>query len=487
MLTATGALALAEPGAIGFDGAALAPAEPSPLPPRPSPELLARYDRPGPRYTSYPPVTAWSPMDASAYAARLDTVYAQPESLSLYVHFPFCAARCLYCGCNAAVTRRAEVIDTFLDRLAREADLVVHHLGDGQRVEQLHWGGGTPNLLDARQLARAHRIVADRFDVGAHGERSIEADPRLVTRAQLDALVALDFDRISFGVQDTDPEVQAAIGREQPLDLVARAVADSRAAGFGGINVDVIYGLPAQTRASFARTLADVVALAPDRVACFGYAHVPWARPHQRRMDAERLPDAVLRAELFAMAVETLVGAGYVWIGLDHFARPDDPLARAARTGRLWRDFMGYTVRPTRHLVGLGPSAIGEVAGAFAQNAAHLGEWQRLVDAGTLPVTRGHALTHDDHVRRRVIVALMCALEAPEALLPPLAAGARAALAELEADGLVERAAGRLRVTPAGRFFLRNVCMAFDATLPGASGGEAAPAAGSTPRFSRTV
>lgn len=445
--------------------------------------LVARYDRPGPRYTSYPPITAWAPTDGAEYRRHLARVRERPDDLAVYVHLPFCAAKCLYCGCNAVVTHRTGVVDAYLARLEREADLVVDALGDGQRVSHVHWGGGTPNLLDDAQLRRAFAVVADRLDLSPAAELSVEADPRLVTPSQLDTLVALGFRRISFGVQDLDPEVQLAIGRPQPLAVVRSAVARARQAGFEGVHFDLIYGLPRQTRATFARTLADVAELAPERIACFGYAHVPWARHNQRRIDERELPGARARFALFDLAVERLVAAGYVWLGMDHFARPHDELALAQRAGRLRRDFMGYTTRPARHLLGLGASAIGEVDDAFVQNAAKLGDWQRAIDAGVLPAVRGHALSRDDRRRRQAIMGLMCDLAVPESLLllPDGTPDRRAevALDELARDGLVTRGDGMLRVTPTGRYFLRNVCMALDATLPG--GGEDGP------RFSRTV
>lgn len=459
--------------------------------------LLARYDRAGPRYTSYPPVPAWRSVDGPEYARWLTAAAATRQPLAMYVHLPFCAAQCLYCGCNAAVTHRRDVIDAYLARLAREADRVAAALGPGQRVTRLHWGGGTPNHLDDEQLERAWAIVADRFDLVPDAELSLEADPRLATAAQLRTLAQLGFRRVSYGVQDLDRDVQLAIGRRQPEPAVRMAVDAARDAGFTGVHVDLIYGLPLQTVDGFTRTAETVLALAPDRVACFGYAHVPWMRPHQRRIDAAALPDGADRLALFAAAASVFTGAGYVWAGMDHFAAPGDPLARAAASGTLQRDFMGYTAGRDgavgggpAHLVGLGLSAIGELGaiegaphGAYVQHAARLGDWQRLVDGGTLPATRGHVRTADEHRRAAVIQALLCRLEVraadADALLAEGPSDARAGFARVVADGLVARRGATWQVTPLGRLFVRSVCMLFDTAT--------APPDGAPPRYSRTV
>ncbi|MEZ4458104.1 MAG: oxygen-independent coproporphyrinogen III oxidase, partial [Gemmatimonadales bacterium] len=329
---------------------------------RPVPDdLLARWDVPIPRYTSYPAVPDWTGgVTTATWLAHLGDVAGQGGPLALYVHLPFCAERCLYCGCNATVTNRRDVVERYLDRLEAEIDLISGALGRGPTVEEIHWGGGTPNLLDDSQLARLVGLLRRRFAVAPGAEWSIEADPRLVHPRQLDHLRSLGFSRVSFGIQDLDPPVQEAIGRIQPAALVRQVVAAARLAGFEGINFDLIYGLPRQTAGGFDETLAKVVALAPDRIACFGYAHVPWIRAHQKRIDESTLPAGPARFALFQRAVDTLSAAGYQWIGLDHFARPDDPLARAAAAGTLHRNFMGYTTRQGEHLIGLGTSAISD-------------------------------------------------------------------------------------------------------------------------------
>jgi oxygen-independent coproporphyrinogen-3 oxidase len=449
-----------------------------PLPVIP-PELLAKYDAPGPRYTSYPPVPDWTGgVDETVYRTALASL--GNGDLALYVHLPFCASRCLYCGCTATVTTRAQVVNQYLGRLERELRMVTEAVGRAPVLRELHWGGGTPNFLDDEQIRHAFGLIARAFTLADDIECSVEADPRLVTPSQLATLRELGFDRISFGVQDLDPIVQEGIGRVQPVDMVRTVVEQARAAGFTSLNVDVIYGLPHQSIASFRDTIDEVIALNPDRIACFGYAHVPWIRPHQRRMDETALPDRALRFALYQLAVERFTDAGYVWIGLDHFARPDDELARAADEGRLHRDFMGYTTRQSRNLIGVGVSAIGEVGDYFIQNFAHLGEWQRAVDAGLLPVTRGHRLTAEDRARGHAIRELLCNSHLDRALLPDDDGSTLDAFRAFEADGLVLIGERAITVTPTGRFFLRNLAMALDAYRKPQLGTEA-------PRFSRTV
>jgi oxygen-independent coproporphyrinogen-3 oxidase len=376
------------------------------------------------------------------------------------------------------VTRRADVVDDYLDRLEREVDRVAGAIGAGAVVAEMHWGGGTPNFLQAPQLDRLVRLLRGAFTFDALTESSIEADPRLVTGAQLAQLRALGFTRISFGVQDLDPEVQEAIGRVQPGILVRSVVAEARAAGFEGINVDLIYGLPRQTEATFHRTLEETIAFGPDRVACFGYAHVPWMRAHQRRIDEATLPVGHERFALFRHAVERFLEAGYAWIGLDHFALPGDPMARAAAAGELHRNFMGYTTRVGEQLLGLGVSAISDVNGWYAQQAPGLGEWQRANDAGHLSIVRGHVLSADDQARGAAITRLMCNAELPHDAWPLGKADLCDRLAGFATDGLVDFGGDRVTVTSVGRFFLRNICAALDPYREGT---------GTVQRFSRAV
>lgn len=428
------------------------------------PALLKRYDVPVPRYTSYPAVPDWSgAFDGEIWRGHLTTMRDADTPLALYVHLPFCASRCLYCGCNATVTTHSDVVDRYLDRLEREIRSVSNALGDAPHIAEMHWGGGTPNFLGEAQLDRLCRLLRDAFAIDARTESSIESDPRLVTTAQLKQLRDQGFSRISFGVQDFDLNVQRAIGRVQPELLVREVVEQAREFGFSGINLDLIHGLPEQTSASFARTVEAAISLHPDRVACFGYAHVPWLRAHQKRIDESALPTNNAKFALFRSAVERFVDAGYAWLGIDHFAKPEDPLALAADAGRLHRNFMGYTTRRGEHLLGLGVSAISEVNGWFAQNAPELGEWQREIDAGRLPIARGHVLTADDAYRQTAISHLMCNAELPYDLF----LGDTATLVDhfeaFAADGLVAFETDRVVVTPLGRFFLRNLCATLDA------------------------
>lgn len=447
--------------------------------PEVSPALLAKYDIPGPRYTSYPAVPDWrGAFDAEAWAGHLRVLGSTDAPLALYVHLPFCASRCLYCGCNATVTTRAEVVDRYLVRLYRELDMLAAAIGDRPRVVEMHWGGGTPNFLTDPQVEALFTRLQDTFGIDARTECSVEADPRLVTREQLRTFRRLGFSRISYGVQDVDGSVQEAIGRIQPVDMVRACVDMAREEEFSGLNLDLIYGLPRQTPESFARTIETALSLEPDRVACFGYAHVPWMKAHQKRIDESELPRAWDRFTLFRQAVRRFTDEGYRWIGIDHFARPEDPLALAADAGRLHRNFMGYTTRSGEHLLGIGTSSISEVDGWFAQNAPELGPWQREIDAGHLPITRGHVMSDDDRVRGAAVSHLMCNAELPFDLFPDDIDSLVDRYEQFAADGLIVFETDRISVTPLGRFFLRNLAFPLDAYRGAADGPR---------RFSRAV
>jgi len=445
------------------------PAGRSPAPPVPNvpAELLAKYARPAPRYTSYPPIPAWSRgIGPAEYRAALESAAQDSTAaVSLYVHLPFCPQRCLYCGCNVIITRRRGALEAYLDRLRDELDLVAGLLGRGRLVAQLHVGGGTPNYLHDDQLEGFRQMLDARFTLAANIDGSIELDPRLSAAAQLARLRALGFRRVSFGVQDLDPHVQHAIGRLQPAEQIRRTIEAAREVGFEGISVDLIYGLPEQTPERFRRTIETIVELSPDRVACFGYAHVPALRRHQQALERHRLPDAAERLALNRIAIYGLTQAGYTWIGLDHFARPGDPLTRAAAAGQLHRNFNGYTTMPAVHLVAAGMSAIGEVGGWLLQNDGDLRGWHAAIARGQLATVRGHRLTDDDRRRRAAILSLMCHLKLPT----QLAAGLEQELERLTAfaaDGLVERRGDAVAVTALGRYFLRTLCTVFDAYLP---------------------
>ncbi len=435
---------------------------------------IDRYNRPGPRYTSYPTVPHWNAdFTADDYLAALRDVAATTDPISVYVHLPFCAERCAYCGCNATSTKRAEVVDHYLDRLERELALVTSTLGTGRHVVQLHWGGGTPNFLNEKQARRLMDMLHAAFTIEVDAEVALEVDPRIGSREQIFLFRELGFNRISFGVQDIAHNVQVAIGRIQPLYQTETVVYAARDAGFASVNIDLVYGLPYQTPASFADTLRAMIDLRPDRIACFSYAHLPQARPNQKWVDARQLPTGYEKFQLFQQAIDMLTAVGYQWIGMDHFALADDELAVAARERRLQRNFMGYTVLPAPHQIGFGMSAIGDLAGRYAQNDAHLGHYQRAIDAGELPITRGMRLSDDDLMRRKAIMHLMCNLEVPFDLrLPPhgqrLGETFAAEIERIAAyadDGLVEAEPHRLRVTERGRFFVRNLAMELDRYL----------------------
>ena len=437
-------------------------------------ELLRQFDVPGPRYTSYPTadrfVEAFGADDyARALCRRRETGVDAP-SLSLYVHIPFCESLCYYCACNKIVTRHRERGRHYLAYLRREVELQAAQFGRGATVGHLHLGGGSPTFLDDSELGELMAMLHRSFAFVPGGERSIEVDPRTVDAQRLANLAALGFNRLSFGVQDFDPAVQQAVHRIQPAQQVFALMDAARALGFESINVDLIYGLPRQNDASFERTLAQLLELRPDRVALYAYAHLPERFKPQRRIAAEELPDAAARVRMLASAIARLTEAGYVYIGMDHFALPDDPLAIAKRQGRLQRDFQGYGTRPEGDLIALGVSGIGRVGSTYSQNAQSLDEYCDLLDQGRLPVVRGLALSRDDLLRREVIMALMCRGRLDfNAMGDAFAIDFRryfavefAALGPLVANGLVRLSDHDLVVTEQGWFLVRAVAMVFD-------------------------
>ncbi len=455
------------------------------------PFLVNRYNRPGPRYTSYPTAPlfddAFGP-EAYAEAIRASDAAPQPPDLSLYFHLPFCRALCFYCGCHMLVTHRPEKIDHYLGYLAREVGMVAPLVSPERRVRQLHWGGGTPTYLTPEQIGRLMDLTRRAFTLADDAEVSLEADPRGLDAARLQAARDHGFNRISIGVQDFAADVQQAIGRIQPYALVAETVAHSRALGFEGINFDLIYGLPHQTEASFRETLRQVIALGPDRISLFSYAHVPWLKKHQSLVPTEALPDAETKLRIFTQAIEQLTGeGGYRYIGMDHFARPSDSLCRAQDAGTLYRNFQGYTTHAGSDILAFGMSAISQVTSAYAQNVKELGAYYAALDAGRLPTQRGIRLTGDDQLRRHVITRLMCDFSLNKQAVEDAFhidfeayfGDALEGLSALAADGLVRLEERRIEVTDVGRLLIRNIAMLFDAYL------DRAPEA--RPRFSQTV
>lgn len=452
-------------------------------------ELLKKYDRPGPRYTSYPTAPEWSAdFGPEEYRTALNQVAAENDPLSLYFHIPFCKERCRYCGCTTVITQNADRVERYLDQLDREMGLVTAHFPVRKRVMQLHWGGGTPTHLTCPQIERLFGSIAKRFDIDPAGEMAIEVDPRVTSESQLRLLRKLGFNRISLGVQDLTPQVQEAIGRNQTAEETIVLFNFCREIGFTGINVDLIYGLPYQSVENFAATIAEIVRLGADRVAVYSFAYLPDIRPHQRLIRPEWLPSAEMKYDLFATAVDKFLEAGYSQIGMDHFAQPTDELARALDEGRLYRNFMGYTTRSTRDSIGFGMSAISELAHTFTQNLSKIDAYGEAIDSGRLAIYRGARLSLDDRIRQEAILSLMCNFGLRfDDLDSRFQIKSREyfarELGELKAfieDGFLTVDDDRVTVLPRGRIFVRNIAMVFDAYLR-KSGKEDGPV------FSRTI
>jgi oxygen-independent coproporphyrinogen III oxidase len=451
--------------------------------------LLRKYNVPGPRYTSYPTVPYWT--DSPTPAQWLESVgqalregAAQGIGAALYVHVPFCESLCTYCGCNTRITRNHAVAEPYVATVLREWDLYLEALGADVPLTELHLGGGTPTFLTPPELEKlvGGLLGRARVRVGTGAEFSVEADPRVTSRAHLEALARLGFRRLSLGIQDFDPAVQEIVHRVQSEEQVRVLTEQARELGFTSVNYDLIYGLPLQTLRSIESTIAAVRRLRPDRIAFYGYAHVPWIKPSQRRFTEADLPAGDDKRALYELGRRMLEEEGYREVGMDHFALETDSLWKATREGTLHRNFMGYTARRVAPLIGLGVSAIGDSWGAFAQNEKLVETYQARVEKGELPLLRGHVLTPEDRVLRRHVLNLMTRLETswedPE-LDTPYLAEVPGKLAELQADGLLALGPKSCRVAEAGRPFLRNVCMAFDARLA-----RSAPA---TQLFSRTI
>ncbi len=446
-------------------------------PPVLSEALLRRFDAPGPRYTSYPTadrfIDAYGAADAWRVLAARSKGAAASAPLSVYVHIPFCESVCYYCACNKVITKHHDRATEYLDALDTEIGLVRGALGAGQRVSQLHFGGGSPTFLSDAELDRVITSLRGAFVIATGAEISIEVDPRTVTPARLAHLRSLGFNRISFGVQDFDLQVQQAVHRVQPYESVRELMESARGLQFQSINADLIYGLPKQTPDSFARTVAQIGELRPDRIALYAYAHLPQRFKPQRRIIADDLPSAAQRVAMLGGAIAGFLARGYSYIGMDHFALPDDSLAAAKRQGRLHRNFQGYSTQPDCDLIGLGVSAIGHVGASYQQNAKSLPEYYEALRVGQLPVVRGIALNHDDVVRRAVIMALMCqgrveyeAIdEAHMIKMRDYFATELGHLEPLVEAGLVEIEAAAIQVTATGWYVVRAVAMVFDRAL----------------------
>ncbi|MGA9630163.1 MAG: oxygen-independent coproporphyrinogen III oxidase, partial [Candidatus Acidiferrales bacterium] len=438
-----------------------------------SDEILEKYNRPGPRYTSYPTAPVWKddfgPNDLEEFYARADE---SATPLSLYMHLPFCESLCLFCACNVSIQKDKSVAIPYLASLKREVDHVARMVSRKRPVVQFHWGGGTPTFLSPAQLEDLFGYARERFSFNPDAEIGIEIDPRVTSRAHLETLRRMGFNRLSMGIQDFEPKVQETIHRVQPYEMTRDLIAAARELGFESLNVDLIYGLPHQTAETFQATIQQVLTLAPDRVAMFSYAHVPWLKKQQGAF-ATHLPESKEKFRIFRAGLEGFLQGGYVYIGMDHFARPGDELATAQQNRTLHRNFQGYTTKAGADLYGMGVSAISSIGSAYAQNRREIPAYQSTVAERGLATMRGYRLSHDDLLRRSVIGRLLCHTVIPKREIESefgitFDEYFQAELERLEeprAEGLVTLAPGEIRVTPLGRIFIRNVAMVFDRYL----------------------
>jgi oxygen-independent coproporphyrinogen III oxidase len=440
------------------------------------PALIRKYDKAGPRYTSYPTAVQFHDgFDETTYREQALASNATGKPLSLYVHIPFCDTVCFYCACNKIVTKNRRHTVPYLDHLYREIALQGALFDRSRPVVQLHWGGGTPTFISAAEMRELMRVTGEHFRLldDDRGEYSIEVDPRETDDQTIALLRELGFNRLSLGVQDFDPEVQQAVNRIQAREITLKVMDAARREGFQSISVDLIYGLPLQNVARFARTVDEIIAQDPDRISVFNYAHLPDLFKTQRQIDAGALPSPAVKLDILKTAIERLTGAGYVYIGMDHFAKPDDELARAQRAGTLYRNFQGYSTHADCDLIGLGATSIGMVGDSYSQNLKGLEEYYARLDAGRLAVFRGVRLDEDDRLRRTVITDLICHFILDFAAVErrfgirfrDYFAVELAELADLQTDGLLALSETGIRVLPPGRLLIRNICMVFDRYL----------------------
>ena len=435
-------------------------------------ELIAKYNRPGPRYTSYPTALQFVPL--ADPQPLLEETSASTTPLSLYFHLPFCESLCWFCACTTVITCNRDHADRYLDALEKEMDMTLPFLNLDNRVaNQLHFGGGSPSFLTAQQLDRLCTAIRKRFPMSAEAEISAELDPRTLSEDKVKVLAAHGFNRASFGVQDVNPKVQKAVHRIQPDEMNRQCIDWVRGNGIGGLNVDLIYGLPHQTVASFRETLETVLAYNPDRLAVFSYAHVPWVAPAQKILERSTLPEPEVKFAMLLETIEMLTGNGYVYIGMDHFAKEGDELCRALENGGLHRNFQGYTTRAGSELCGFGMSSISQSNIAYRQNRKELEDWHAAIAADRLPAHKGYRMTREDQLRRDVIMNIMCSGDVVYQKyndeygidFEKHFADAIAALEEPARDGLVDFNETGFLVTKNGRLLLRNIAMPFDAYL----------------------
>jgi oxygen-independent coproporphyrinogen III oxidase len=439
-------------------------------------DILKKFNQPGPRYTSYPTAPVFSDkFTAEDFKREIIETNAEtnPTDLSLYFHFPFCDTLCYFCGCNMMVTQKREHISEYNDYLKREIDLLVPLISASRKVEQMHWGGGTPTYLTPDEIRDIGGYIRERFDFADDIEASVEIDPRGLTREHMEALREVGFNRTSFGVQDFNPQVQEAVNRIQSEELTRQTVAWARELGFQSINLDLIYGLPHQTLESFTETVEKIIDISPDRIAVFNYAHVPWLKKHQVMIKAEDLPSADERLQILKMTIEKLMAAGYEYIGMDHFAKPTDELAVAQKNGTLYRNFQGYSTKAGCDVYAFGLSAISQFRDIYAQNIKRLPDYYKRVDAREPATHVGYRMTFDDHVRKETINQLMCNLEIDKRAIEAkfgidfedyFAADTPKLKVFLD-DGLLANTADKIRVIGSGILVIRNIAMCFDAYL----------------------
>lgn len=449
---------------------------------------ILKYDVQGPRYTSYPTAPEWSgQLDEKVYAQKLAQLGRSSKSVSLYIHIPFCEQLCYFCACMKVIRSQDERHgQEYLEHLFKEIELVASLIGPKRTIKQLHWGGGTPTFLSQDQIESLFQKICRHFDVDKNGEVAIEVDPRTVTPAKLAVLKKVGFNRISMGVQDFHPQVMEAVNRAQSFEMVQSVTLESRRLGFGSVNFDLIYGLPYQTKDTFDSTIDQVITLKPDRIALYSFAYVPWLQKHQTKLDQNVFPDTDCKLDIFLNARQKLLSNGYQAIAMDHFALKGDEMAKAFNDRKLYRNFMGYTVKPADEYIGLGVSAIGFLEKTFFQNHKTIASYYKSLEADQLPIERGKELTLDDEIRRWVILQLMCHFRIDKNEFQRLFGQQfdvyfgyeRDHLAFCLEDGLITQQDDVIEVTELGQLFIRNVCMGFDFYLRQTTGHK---------RFSRTV
>ena len=435
--------------------------------------LIKKYDRSGPRYTSYPTANNFSAFTLNDYQDQVKLSNERQGPISLYCHIPFCNTVCFYCGCNKVVTKDKSKAEPYLDALFKEIDRQGTLFDSGRQVEQMHFGGGTPTFLSNQQIVRLSEKLQSIFNFSKHGEYSIEIDPRGVDEETIKALAKAHFNRISLGVQDFNNDVQKAVNRIQSFEQTKSVIELARQQGFKSVSIDLIYGLPKQSVETFKTTLIQVNELRPDRISLFNYAHLPELFKPQRRINVLELPSADEKLAIFKYSMDFLLAQGYVYIGMDHFSLPEDPLAIAQKVGHLHRNFQGYATHADCDIVGLGLSSIGQVGDSFSQNEKNIEQYYQRIEAGELPVIKGQLINQDDKIRRAVIMDLICHFEldfskverAFDINFQDYFSDSLAQLDDMHADGLLKLDNNSIKVMEKGKLLIRNICMVFDAYL----------------------